>query len=576
MKGKGILYEDDDAPIKLMDQDDTLIASEFSLSLIGKVLNPKKQNVEKLLRKMPSQSGMEDRITANDLGNGKFLLNFTSEEDLNSVLRQGPFHFNFCMFVLVRWEPIVHDDYPWIVPFMVQVIGIPLHLWTDINLKNIGHVHVDTLEVAEGRMLVDVDSRKPLKFSRKVESKDGDEVTIEIKYEKLFKQCSTCGMLTHEKDHCPSVDMRSRLQPQSDRPGIFTRMQAPQEIAQHHTFHREQGLKLHERQPYAPRLESSARQAAPSRYYEDERKYAQRRHHPADLHATHSDRIMRRRNDPTRGDRYGGSRASKGPYDRNKRQTWREKAETNMRLVTTSQPSAATATSSRQIVPCEQSSSMSNNDINGMVEQTARVGESNSARGAKRLASTIVTPSRINLSDHNDMEENVTKRAKELTRSLSFTDLSDHEPVTAAGDNQIIGALNDMEIEDNQDDGMMECEGMDEDLLGIDLKDMEEREALQVVSKATSGHVTSGTDTKVLKSSRQGTKVNVPLGLQNKKFEILRRGSPRKPSSSSQGAHTARDSTRSRKHSQSSKKQRGSVSKGDGLMGTKNSSQDYR
>ena len=128
MKGKGILYEDDDAPIILMDQDDSLIVSEFSLSLIGKVLNLKKQNVEKLLQKMPSQWGMEDRITANDLGNGKFLLNFTSEEDLSSVLRQGPFHFNFCMFELVRWEPIVHDDYPWIVPFKVQVIGLPLHL----------------------------------------------------------------------------------------------------------------------------------------------------------------------------------------------------------------------------------------------------------------------------------------------------------------------------------------------------------------------------------------------------------------------------------------------------------------
>ena len=162
MKGKGILYEDDDAPIILMDQDDSLVASEFSLSLIGKVLNLKKQNVEKLLQKMPSQWGMEDRITANDLGNGKFLLNFTSEEDLSSVLRQGPFHFNFCMFVLVRWEPIVHDDYPWIVPFKVQVIGLPLHLWTDTNLRNIGarlgHVHVDSLDVAEGSMLIDVDS----------------------------------------------------------------------------------------------------------------------------------------------------------------------------------------------------------------------------------------------------------------------------------------------------------------------------------------------------------------------------------------------------------------------------------
>lgn len=86
--------------------------------VIDKILNPKKQNVEKLLHKMPAQWGLQDRITANDLGNGKFLLNFTSEEDLSSVLRQGPFHFNFCMFVLVRWEPIVHDDYPWIIPFL--------------------------------------------------------------------------------------------------------------------------------------------------------------------------------------------------------------------------------------------------------------------------------------------------------------------------------------------------------------------------------------------------------------------------------------------------------------------------
>ncbi|XP_013613715.1 PREDICTED: uncharacterized protein LOC106319859 [Brassica oleracea var. oleracea] len=430
---------------------------------------------------MPSQWGMEDRITANDLGNGKFLLNFTSKEDFNSVLRQGPFLFNFCKFVLVQWEPIVHDDYPWIVPFMVQVIGIPLHLWTDKNLRKIGtrlgHVHVDTLEVAEGRMLVDVDSRRPLKFSRKVESKDGDEVTIEIKYEKLFKHCSTCGMLTHEKDHCPSLDVRSRLQPQTERPGIFKRMQAPQDMAQRHNFHSEQRPNAHERQPY-------------------------------------------------------------GPYDRNQKQTWREKAETTKRLGTTSQPSASSATSYCQIVPYEQSSGTSNNGLHGMTEhQSARSGEGNSARGAKRLASTIVTPSRI---DH-DMEENVTKWEKELTRSLSFTTLSDHEPVTVAGDNQIIGALNDMDIEDNQDDGMMECEVLDEDLLGIDLKEMEESEAQQAVSMETTGPATSEPNTKVLKSSRQGTKANVPLGLQSKKIEILRQGSPRKSFSSSQGAHMARD-----------------------------------
>ena len=102
IKGKGILYEDDDEPIKLTDHDVSQNINEFKLSLIGKILNPKKQSVEKLFQKMPVQWGMEERITANDLGNGKFLLNFTTEDELNSVLRQGPFHFNFCMFVLVR------------------------------------------------------------------------------------------------------------------------------------------------------------------------------------------------------------------------------------------------------------------------------------------------------------------------------------------------------------------------------------------------------------------------------------------------------------------------------------------
>ncbi|KAF3525040.1 hypothetical protein F2Q69_00047035 [Brassica cretica] len=62
IKGKGILYEDDDEPIKLTNQDNAQNIKEFWLSLISKILNPKKKNVEKLLQKMPSQWGMDDRI----------------------------------------------------------------------------------------------------------------------------------------------------------------------------------------------------------------------------------------------------------------------------------------------------------------------------------------------------------------------------------------------------------------------------------------------------------------------------------------------------------------------------------
>lgn len=61
---------------------------------------------------MSNQWGMQDRNKANVLGNGRFLFNFTSKDDLNAVLRKEPVHYNYSMFVLVRWEPVVHDDYP--------------------------------------------------------------------------------------------------------------------------------------------------------------------------------------------------------------------------------------------------------------------------------------------------------------------------------------------------------------------------------------------------------------------------------------------------------------------------------
>ena len=223
IKGKGIMYEDDDEPIQLVELEDSHVLTEFRLSLIGKILNPKKQNDEKLIQYMINKWGMEDRITANDLGNGKFLFNFTSEEDIKEVLRQGPFHYNYCMFVLVRWDLIVHDDYPWI-----QITGLPLHLWNVDNLKRIGGRlgHVDTIELEEGRILIDIDTRRPLKFTRKVTIGD-KEVTIQIAYDLLFKHCSTCGMLTHEKEYCPLVKEEPRVQLPSERAGVFARVQVP-------------------------------------------------------------------------------------------------------------------------------------------------------------------------------------------------------------------------------------------------------------------------------------------------------------------------------------------------------------
>ena len=555
IKGKGILYEDDDEPIKLVDRDDSFVIKEFGLSLIGKILNPKKQNVVKLLQTMPSQWGLSERITANDLGNGKFLFNFMSEEDLNSVLRQGPFHYNFCMFVLVRWEPIVHDDYPWVIPFWVQLIGFPLHLWTDANLRNIGGRlgHVDTLELTEGRMLIDIDSRRPLKFSRKVEY-EGDEVTIEIKYDKLFKHCTTCGFLSHEKGYCTAFDVRSRLQ-HPERTDVFSRVQLA-----HDSSRQLLSRDAHPRTepPYQPSLQSREpqlsryRSSKPSRY--DERDEEENRW------GRHADRIVRSRDNYPRRSRYGGARA--GPYVRPNERSWQVKQSQHV-VVGKGQTDVGTgATSrsatSREIVPYEHLP-----DPVSRTEQISETLRSGDKPTSRKIASAIVTPSRM---DHH-MEENVTLRDRGEARALSFSSPGGTEP--SNGDDAIIGALSDMENLDQPDGGMLEDGVDDDDLLALDLMDLDGHQSqhASLVDKRQMDN------TNATKSKKHGVKRNAPLGINHRKFEILRRGSPAKRSASTSSHAKGAGEKPIRRHG--SNRDKDSVSTRDGLMSSKNSSRRH-
>ncbi|WZY70567.1 hypothetical protein YC2023_002807 [Brassica napus] len=525
VKGKGICYERDDEPIQLTDQDDSPTIRDYRLSLIGKILNPKKQSVEKLLQTMPAQWEMQDKITANDLGNGKFLLNFANEGDLLSVLRQGPFHYNFCMFVLVRWEPVVHDDYPWVIPFWVEITGIPLHLWTIKNLRNIGNRlgYVDTLELEAGRMLIDVDSRKPLTFTRKIASPEGDEVSIQIHYEKLFKFCKTCGLITHEMAYCPTKEFN--LRSQVERPGVFDRVQLPTADV-----------------PRQPSL---------------------RQHQPNDRLNSHGhERISRRSRSPTRGQRYDGGfmrdaraahhrydehndkfpgnygrhdrkirsaftrqRVRYAPYEKKKQHSWRPKDQSETR-------EDGNMKSIASYVPLPRTG-----DIGGSSTQQADgiMMQDTQQSSGKRIASLIVTPSRQALDD------NVTKRPRVSPRLLTFSPTEDVLPVDA----QVIGALNDMEITSNSAGRLNDadkCEdGNADDLLGEDLMDME----ADIVRRTEREE---GNDKGVLErskpssSSTRGGKRLAPLVFLGKKAEFLRRGSPKLRRSSS------RDTSHSQRH----------------------------
>lgn len=95
------------------------------------------------------------------------------------------------------------------------------------NLKKIGRKlgHIDTIDLSAGRLLVEVDIRKPLIFTKKVQSPGGDKVTIQFKYEKLFKHCSHCGFLSHESTYYPKKMEEQRLH--AKEAGVFSRVHLP-------------------------------------------------------------------------------------------------------------------------------------------------------------------------------------------------------------------------------------------------------------------------------------------------------------------------------------------------------------
>ena len=125
-----------------------------------------------------------------------------------------------------------------------------------------------------------------------------------------------------------------------------------------------------------------------------------------------------------------------------------------------------------------------------------------------------------------------------------------------------------MELVDHPVDGMLEEEIDGEDLLELDLMEMEGNQ-----SQPRPIEVKGRSSNKKPKGTKKlGVKRNAPLSINNKKFEVLRRGSPSKRSASI-GAHAEGGGEKLRRR-YGSNKGKDNASKHDGLM-SKYSSHQY-
>lgn len=159
---------------------------------------------ENLLFMLPRIWNVEDCVAGADLGLGHFQFDFDSEDDITKVMKIEPFHFDHWMLSLVRWEPRVDASYPSDIKFWVRVIGVPLNFWAELTFRYIGMAlgEVTTVDLDSGMVQMVINGFRPLCFETNVEFHSGEEISVTLRYERLFGFCRRCFSLCHDEKEC--------------------------------------------------------------------------------------------------------------------------------------------------------------------------------------------------------------------------------------------------------------------------------------------------------------------------------------------------------------------------------------
>ncbi|KAL1203237.1 hypothetical protein V5N11_001240 [Cardamine amara subsp. amara] len=194
---------------------------QFSLTLIGRSMNPSVQRMESLVANMPKIWKLEERVVSTDMGLEKFLFNFENEEDLLGVLQHVPYHFDGWMVSLVRWEPIIDSSYPSAISFWVKIIEIPLHFWEESTIRAVGKVigAIREIDADSGSVYVTVNGFNPLLFQVVVPFHTGDEIVVSLEYEKLCGVCRHCSRITHDVAVFPELRIDAGMSREEQQDG---------------------------------------------------------------------------------------------------------------------------------------------------------------------------------------------------------------------------------------------------------------------------------------------------------------------------------------------------------------------
>ncbi|XP_010425099.1 PREDICTED: uncharacterized protein At4g02000-like [Camelina sativa] len=183
------------------------------LSLIGRPLNPREQELRRVIFYLPHHWGIATRVHGRVLDDTYVQFLFSSEADLFNVLRRGPWVFDNWFVALQRWEDFPEMDFLTSIDLWVQIRGIPLPYVSEDSVtyiaKTLGKiVHLDfneetTTQIDFIRVKIEIGITDRLRFFRKVRFESGEGAMIGFEYEKLNKICTNCSRINHDSAHCP-------------------------------------------------------------------------------------------------------------------------------------------------------------------------------------------------------------------------------------------------------------------------------------------------------------------------------------------------------------------------------------
>ena len=152
------------------------------------------------------------RLDCVHIGRGFFLVRLSLKEDVDNVLKKGPWFVGGHFLSIRPWEPNFRASSANVssVALWIRLNELPIEYYNVEAFHLIGGaigniLRIDTFTASEtrgrfARLCVQVDVGKPLSTTVMI-----GKLEQPISYEGLQKLCFGCGRMGHEKAHCPYV-----------------------------------------------------------------------------------------------------------------------------------------------------------------------------------------------------------------------------------------------------------------------------------------------------------------------------------------------------------------------------------